>query len=353
MIVGEGNAAYVDGNLEEAIRVMTEVIRIEPRVVSAYNVLSMAYKELKDETKHLHFAILGAHLRHDADVWRELAQQSLNLGHAQQAFYCIGKAMNLDPSNPEIISERVTIAKEIDNLPAVRNAYLALLKHFPHDIVILTGLRHVLIELGDLRLCTELYQGAFDHYTALFPDGKASSSASMFDTIDPALAHEGAPADTSFGLMELLVLADTYNGTGAHEKAIKTIRAGCRWLQGRADQKYWDTFPDDREYDPPDFVRINGLETIRQGFFPLDVNARHRLAIARLKLGDVNEGRMHANIVLAENEAEFVHLFLEIADAFFEQGMFADARPIYESLGADASVRSICLSSCSHSDTVI
>lgn len=343
MLIGEGNAAYVDGGLEEAIRIMTEVIRIEPRVVSAYNVLSMAYKEFKDEIKHLHFAILGAHLRHDSDVWRELSQQSLALGHAQQAFYCIGKAANLDPSNAEIISERVTIAKEIGNLPAARNAYLALLKHFPHDMVILTGLRHVLIELGDLKLCSELYQDALGHYATSFPDGKVAPLAATTGSIDPALAHESTPANVAFGLMELLVLADTYNGLGAHEKAIKTIRAGCRWLQGRSSQKYWDSCPDDREYDPPDFVRTSDTEskTVEQGFFPLDVNARHRLATARLRLGDTDEGRMHANIVLAEDEAEFVHLFLEIADTFFEQGMFTDARPIYESLGADASVRMI------------
>lgn len=320
---------------------MTEVVRIEPRVVSAYNVLSVAYKELKDDTKHLHFAILGAHLKHDAGVWRELAQQSLSLGHSQQAFYCIGKAMNLDPSNPEIISERVTIAKEIGNLPAVRNAYLALLKHFPHDVVILTGLRHVLIELGDLKHCTELYQNAFDHYSAMFPSAKVATSnlGSFPGTIDPALADSGSES-VSFGLMELLVLADTYNGLGEHEKAIKAVRAGCRWLQGRAAQKYWDACPDDREYDTPGFVRYVTSENqpMQQGFFPLDVNARHRLAIARLKLGDLDEGRMHATVVLAEDEAEFVHLFLEIADTFFENGMFEDARPIYESLGADASV---------------
>ena len=321
---------------------MTEVIRIEPRVVSAYNVLSMCYKELKDETKHLLFAILGAHLRQDPDVWRELAQQSRDLGHSQQAFYCIGKAMNLDPTNPEIISERVAMAKEVGNLPAVRNAYLALLKHFPHDVVILTRLRDVLIEQGDFKLCSELYQAAFDHYMTQFPDGKiAATAGELSGSIDPALAAEGNPTNATFGLMELLVLADTYNRLGPHEKAIKTIRAGSRWLQGRSDQKYWDSCPDDREFDPPDFKRMDepGSRQFEQGFFPLDVNARHRLAIARLRLGDASEGRFHANIVLAEDEIEFCHLFKEIADTYFEQGMFSDARPIYESLGADASVR--------------
>lgn len=34
-LIGEGNQAYVDNNVPEAIRIMQEVIRIEPRAVSA------------------------------------------------------------------------------------------------------------------------------------------------------------------------------------------------------------------------------------------------------------------------------------------------------------------------------
>jgi hypothetical protein len=96
-----------------------------------------------------------------------------------------------------------------------------------------------------------------------------------------------------FGTMEILVLADLYNTLGDYGSAILTIRRGCRWLQGRAEQKYWDMCDDDREYDLiRDETEREG--EVQPGVFPLDVNTRHRLAIARIKMGEIEEGKVCA-----------------------------------------------------------
>jgi hypothetical protein len=95
--------------------------------------------------------------------------------------------------------------------------------------------------------------------------------------------------------MDLLLLADLYNVLGQYERAIETIRKGTRWLQGRADQTYWDLCEDDREYDRDDWpARSNFGEggSVQAGNFELDPNARHRLAVARIKMGDVEEGKV-------------------------------------------------------------
>jgi general transcription factor 3C polypeptide 3 (transcription factor C subunit 4) len=75
-LIGEGNQAFVDNNIEEAMRVMQEVIRIEPRATSAWNVLARCHADLGDQTKALQFHIMAAHLKHDADEWDELARRS-------------------------------------------------------------------------------------------------------------------------------------------------------------------------------------------------------------------------------------------------------------------------------------
>ena len=95
--------------------------------------------------------------------------------------------------------------------------------------------------------------------------------------------------------MEILVLADLYNSTLEHDKAVRSIRRGCRWLQGRSAQKYWDSCEDDREFDVP--VDQGGAALVREGVlasgaYPLDINARHRLAVARIKMGDLEEGKV-------------------------------------------------------------
>jgi len=44
------------------------------------------------------------------------------------------------------------------------------------------------------------------------------------------------------------------------------------------------------------------------------------------------------NAVLAEDVLDYAVLFAEIADAYFEREMYAEAKPIYELLGADPAV---------------
>lgn len=217
--------------------------------------------------------------------------------------YCLGKAARLDPENVDALWDRATLAKDMKELKVARNSYTALLKRFPHNIIILTELRHILVEQEDLEVCAKLYQEAFDHYTSLSPSGQNENSV----VIDPVLTvSEVQPRADNFTLMEILVLADLYNSMGAFEKTIKTIRSGCRWLQGRSKQKYWDSCSDDREYDLPGSNRaeseceVGDSTGLRPGHFPLDINARHRLAVARLKIGDVDEGRVRDSLTALE-----------------------------------------------------
>lgn len=48
----------------------------------------------------------------------------------------------------------------------------------------------------------------------------------------------------------------------------------------------------------------------------------------------------HATIVLGQEIVDYAPLFVEIADAYFDREMYAQARPIYEMLGQDAGVYS-------------
>ena len=75
-MVGEGNQAYVDGRVQDAIRVMQEVIRIEPRAISAWAVLANCQADMGLHDKALQLRIMAAHLKHDPERWYELAQQS-------------------------------------------------------------------------------------------------------------------------------------------------------------------------------------------------------------------------------------------------------------------------------------
>lgn len=161
---------------------------------------------------------------------------------------------------------------------------MSILRRFPHDPTVLGELRPVLVELSDLHLCLKLFEDAFAHHQQLYPTGT------------PPSRPDGSPPTAGGGFDEfhIYVLADLYNTMGDYDKAIHTIRAGVRWLQGRADQKMWNGVSDDREYDLEGTERPSeeGAEAVPSGHYKLDINARHRLAIARLKLGETAEAKV-------------------------------------------------------------
>ncbi|KII83764.1 hypothetical protein PLICRDRAFT_118961 [Plicaturopsis crispa FD-325 SS-3] len=316
-LIGEGNQAFVDCDIPEAIRVMQEVIRIEPRAAAAWSVLASCYHELHEDQKSLQLRIMAAHLQHDPDEWDTLAKESKALGFNQQALYCYRKLYSLDPANVDALWDRASLAKETGDLRTARNALVAILKRFPHDLTVLDELRPILIELSDLALCADLYQEAFTFYHAQDPAG-----------------------GSGFGLMEVLVLADLHNTLGAHEHAVHAIRRGARWLQGRAAQRFWDVCEDDREFDIAD-AGVEREGEVQPGYYPLDVNARHRLAVARIKMGEIVEGKIHAAVVLSQEVLDYAALFSEIADAYYERDMYAEALPIYEILSEHVETSSL------------
>ncbi|KAF7316423.1 hypothetical protein MIND_00161200 [Mycena indigotica] len=328
-LLGDGNQAYVDGNIPETIRLMLEVIRIEPRAASPWSVLAQCHDDMGQHQQALQLRIMAAHLRHDEEEWERLAQQSKDLGYSRQALYCLGKLTSLDPTNVNAQWERALLSKELGDFKITRHAFLSILKQIPHDLNILAELRMILIELSDLKTCTKLFKAAFEHYQDLYPTGLGPDSATQ----------EEIPGG-GFGYLEVLVLADLLNTTGAYGRAVDVIRQGIRWLQGRSQQRYWDICDDDREYDAPDTVRV--IEGGPQpGVFPLDINVRHRLLIARIKMGELEEAKFHAASILAEDILDYAPLFVEIADAYFERELYGEARPIYEMLGAEASTSSL------------
>jgi hypothetical protein len=161
-----------------------------------------------------------------------------------------------------------------------RTALSAILRQIPHDLNVLEELRPILIEGNKIDVCASLHQDAFDHYQQLYPTGIG---------VDPDTGQEIHGG--GFDLLHILVLADSYNSIKKYHNAVVTIRQGSRWLQGRGFQAYWDACEDDREFDiVGNTVTRSG--TVTPGMHELDLNARHRLAVSRIKMGDTEEGQV-------------------------------------------------------------
>lgn len=76
-MLGRANQAYVEHNLDEAIVLLTEIVRIEPTIRSTWFTLATISSEMGNIEKSIQFKIVGAHLTPDAaDLWKDLAAQS-------------------------------------------------------------------------------------------------------------------------------------------------------------------------------------------------------------------------------------------------------------------------------------
>ncbi|KAF8815220.1 hypothetical protein BYT27DRAFT_7249306 [Phlegmacium glaucopus] len=173
---------------------------------------------------------------------------------------------NKDPSNVDALWDRAPLAKEIGDF---RTA-LAILKRFPYDLTVRRELHTILVELSDLSTCATLLRDALTHYITIYPSGQGKDSASGL--VIPA---------GGFSQMDLLLLADLYNVLGQHERAIETIRRGTRLGEGGP---------------------------VQAGKFILDPNARHRLAVARIKMGDVEEGKFNNCMLMLFSPKTFLNI---------------------------------------------
>ncbi|KAF8327415.1 uncharacterized protein EI90DRAFT_3127081 [Cantharellus anzutake] len=312
-LISKGIEAYTNSSIEEAIPLLREAIRIEPRAVDAWTTLAECHLDLGQEVECLQLRIIATHLREpDVGTWRELGQKSKELGYLQQAIYCFRKILYIDPQDLDALWDWSYLLKMQGEPKKALDGFLKIMKFQHYDPNVLEEIRLLLIDLDDAPRATRLFQDAFDFHTKRQPEGPHS--------------------ENDFGTRQIIALTDFYNNVNEYEKAIFTIRRGARWLDGRFHESpMWDPVQDDREFDLPGYARDEGISRgPGPGCYPLDINFRQRLAISRLKIGDFGEAQMHASIVLAtEDVVEFSILFEELANVYFDLGMYEDAREIY------------------------
>ncbi|KAG9007114.1 transcription factor TFIIIC subunit tfc4 [Tulasnella sp. 427] len=317
-MIGEAATAYINRDLDKAMEICQEVIRIEPSAYSAWNTLALVHEDRENFEAALKLKIMAAHLQGDAELWRELGRASRESGQMQQGLYCFRKAVSLDPRDVDAIWDRSVMLRETGQLRAAMSGFLSILKVAPYHMGVLLQLGPIFSLLSEFHRGIALYTGSLEYYQAAMPDGPVG----------------GEDADC---IMLLITLADFCNTVGEYEQAIRAIRDGARWIQGRGSQRYWSSATDDREYDVQGSERPAGSDDSAgrpQGFFAIDPNLRHRLALARLGLGDLDEGQMHGSIVQTMDAREYASLFTELGGAYFDRGLYAAALRIYEELAS-------------------
>ncbi|VDK86009.1 unnamed protein product [Onchocerca ochengi] len=97
-LIGQANVIYAKGQTKEALTMLLEVIRQEPRNPESYRQVADIYNDLNRPQKSLQYGLLAAHLngnRTSAVEWADLGDYALKLDKSEEAAACYGRGKYL------------------------------------------------------------------------------------------------------------------------------------------------------------------------------------------------------------------------------------------------------------------
>ncbi|GAP86561.1 putative transcription factor tau subunit sfc4 [Rosellinia necatrix] len=332
--------AYMDRRLDEAIEWVEDAIRINAEIYQAWTLLASFLEEKGDLKGSFAARVFSCHLQPKiVDGWLSCAETGIALrdilpqdeaGILEQVTVCYSAALRADINNQEARYGRAAIAVERGQIRTAAKDYLYLLEHGEYDVHALRSYAEMTILLastgkGDfyrLESAIDWYYRAFAHYRA----------SAVYDR------HFIEWRDVNIFAVLLAYVEHT-------KDALYEVKSLARWLLGRPNDNFWDDWQDDdREWDVDNTRRI-GFGDFEEGKYPessygagLPLDLRTKLAVYRLKLGDLNEAQHHLNYLDPEGPngghilSNEPHLLADLASALYESDLRAMAVRFFEPL---------------------
>lgn len=213
-----------------------------------------------------------------------------------------------------------------------------MVKHDPesgNNFTLLHEFYPLIIQANQLAFGQSAYRNAFDYHYETF-----AGPTHLNDDRDEDQESDGEEDEgNTMSLEHVIALVDILTTVEKLEEAVEVVRKGQRWLQGRVEQKYWDTFEDDREYAP------EGEEG-----HELDIGLRHRLALLRLRLGNDEEAfvsylsttqrnvadqKGHIGEILQLDVVAHQDMFVELGEALMKRELWERALDCFASINEE------------------
>lgn len=300
LLLTQANLAFISGDVSETIAKLNEVIKLEPAVRSAWATLALCFDEQNEPEKAMQSRIMEAHLTHrPIQLWEELANRSKEMAYYKQALYCLSRAISSSREKDrvdviDIMWERSQLLEELNEPRRAIKSYLQMLHYRPQNQSIIRQLIPLLFQQNMLDRAIEILQQCEEWNMEAFPD----------PLLDPAMMDENAGPDVrnTYESSEVVTLADLLLRADRPQEALRTIRRGARWLDGRGSEEFWDNIvEDDREFDESRAESIDregdyGRRVDMAPIHYLEPEFRFQLGIARARMGDGAEAALHFNI---------------------------------------------------------
>lgn len=299
-LVGEANLRFAQGDHEVAIKMCMDVIVLAPLCPEPFQTLGMIYEELGDKEKLLQFSLISAHLSpNDAEEWVRLAEMSIECDDLKQAITCYGRAIRCEPENLDLMWSRCKLYEQLGEtrrLVEQLEQILGMLKEGDGDtyLRVARGLTRVLHDDNQLEKATLAMEDAFRKHPA------------------------------SISSEDINILVELQMKRNILETSIKILCEHCA-ITFQPENVLADM--DDTEI----MVLLGHSEscTVPESV-PVDLTVKLIICLIRLDVNRLCTGILE--LLLKENPEEVGDLYLDVAEAYMDMSLHADAAPLLETL---------------------
>lgn len=291
------NQAFLSGDYDRALDLVSEVIRINAETHQAWIALASIFREQGNEERALAAMVYAAHLRpKDVPGWLSCAAYALETTdtdgeiNLKTARLCYSAALKAEFDNLDARLGKAAICHQQGHFAQAITEYNLALRSRP----------------GDLDIVRKMAEACVDNQYQPTSVVYAITAYGRFFAIAQA-------ASTGYALKDLWydigVYVDLFSATNRYKEAIFELRRLSRWILRRETESFWDAVQeDDREWDLED-DRREAIPQFEKGKFPkssygesLPPDLRARLAMYRLKNGSSGEAFVSQPYIILLNQ---------------------------------------------------
>ncbi|KAJ2783080.1 transcription factor TFIIIC subunit tfc4 [Coemansia javaensis] len=375
ILLGEANQLFVQRELDQAFRVLSQVVCEDGTCAQAWATMALIRKEQGRISDAAGLYAVAAHLSNEVQLWEQQYHIHMEIAQAnggdqaaagayresiKQALYCLSMMLRKNPRHENAWRWRLGAMELIGDHSGMARTYRMMLRAEPHKMEIIQMASMLFAKhRKDLETPLKWYADAFAFYEqhALEltdrveragsrtraardddddddDDGDdKSEDGDQDDDVNVAaewreyIAKKPARTIPMEGLggytySDVNMAAELRIWRCEHAEAIVDIKRGARFIQGRGRESEWVGRELEDETDAEYDTNL------------LPIELRVRLGQCRLLLGQHESAWKHIVPLLEQDVVAYEDLYTEIADTYLEVGMCAQALEVYEKLTA-------------------
>jgi general transcription factor 3C polypeptide 3 (transcription factor C subunit 4) len=267
--------AWMAEDYDTALTHALEAVKLNPEVFPLHATIAEILDKKGRHQDAIGALFAGVHSSRDPKSWWYVVDRLNTLGEddaekRQKLAYCYSKLVVLDPNDYQAKLGRAKIYFQNGHHKRAKNDCETLLGKDPTDGVVVELYAKACMELEEPETALSRFEEFIKRCTEIEPSDQTHLSWSSISAY-----------------IEMLMQLEEY------EKALIMFRRLTRWLLGRGEERFWDDYDDDREWDPYPEPRRVLTRHFRLGNFDeetyglgMPIEFRVRLGVLRILNSD-------------------------------------------------------------------